>query len=256
MLLAVDIGNTNIVLGWFDGDRLLFKSRLASDPVRTPDEYGLQIRSFITQAGLDPLRVTDCAVSSVVPPLDATFDTVARSLGTGGIEPFFVNCRVKLNIGIGIENPDELGADRIVNAAAAYERFRSALIVLDFGTATTVEYLSADGIYRGGVILPGIRLMSESLHRRTAKLPDVRMSRPEALLGRNTAESIRSGVYHLNVGGLGHIIRSIRATDPSARVVATGGLAGFIAPDLPEIDAIESDLTLLGLKFLYGLNRR
>lgn len=252
MLLAVDIGNTNIVVGGFEGGRLVFRMRMASDAGRTSDEYLLMLRTALAQEGVVG-GVEDCAVSSVVPALDATFAAVGR--GLCGRDPFFVTSSVRLNIRLAVDHPEELGADRIVNAAAAFDRHPGGVIVVDFGTATTLEVVSSAGVYEGGVIMPGLRLMQESLHRRTAKLPEVRLGRPASALGRNTVESIRSGVYHAHVGGLEAVIRAVRNVWGPLPVVATGGLADYVVDGLPGPVEKEPDLTLEGLRFLHGMNR-
>jgi type III pantothenate kinase len=253
MLLAVDIGNTNVVVGLFQGVRLVGKFRMATDAKRTSDEYAFYLKDFLERHALKASDVQAAIVSSVVPELDFPISSMIRS--EFGFRPYFVTCDIKLNIRLEYENPAEVGADRIVNAAGAYEKYRCALIVLDFGTATTAEFITADGVYKGGIIMPGFNLMKSSLHVRTSKLPDVQIKRPENVLGKNTIASIQSGLYYLNLGGLDYIIRRIKTDFASdAKVVATGGLANLMADDLKLMDSVEPDLTLQGLCFLHGLN--
>jgi type III pantothenate kinase len=253
MLLAVDTGNTNIVIGLFDGDRLTGRMRLATDTRRTRDEYTYFLRKFLDDNGTAPEKVVSAAVSSVVPQTDHTITSLIKTCF--GIEPFFITHTVKLNIRIRYDNPGEVGADRIVNSAAAFHLFGGDLIVIDFGTATTAEYLTKDGTYSGGVIIPGFQLMKDSLHVRTSKLPDVEIRKPVSVLGTNTIQSIQNGLYHLSVGGLKYIIDRIHAEySPAARVIATGGLASLIHDDLPPQSVIEPDLTLIGLNYLFRLN--
>jgi len=253
MVLVVDIGNTNIVIGVFNADELKLKFRMATDRLRTPEEYGFFIKSQFSEAGLTADSVKHAIVSSVVPQLDFTFKTLIRNLWR--IDPLFVSHSMKLNIRFDYDSPSEIGADRIVNAAAAYHLWPTDLVVLDFGTATTVEFVDRGGVYKGGVILPGFNLMKDSLHLRTAKLPDVEVKKPEAILGRNTIQSIQSGLYYVSVGGLRYIIDRVRSEYAAqAKIVATGGLSALLRDDLSLVDQIEPDLTLTGLNFLFHLN--
>lgn len=253
MLLAVDIGNTNVVVGLFRGSDLLGKFRMATDAKRTSDEYAFYLKDFLERHEVISSDIRASIVSSVVPELDFSISSMVRS--EFGFKPSFVTSGIKLNIRLEYDNPSEVGADRIVNAAGAYEKYRCALIVLDFGTATTAEFITKEGVYKGGVIIPGFNLMKTSLHLRTSKLPDVQIKRPENIIGTNTIASIQSGLYYLNLGGLDYIIRRIK-TDfaPDAKVIATGGLANLMADDLKMMDSVEPDLTLHGLRFLHGLN--
>ncbi len=256
MLLAVDIGNTNVVVGLFDGDskdELVGKLRMATDPKRTSDEYAFYMKDFLERHTIVPSKINQSIISSVVPELDYTFTSMIKS--EFGIKPFFVTHDIKLNIKIEYDNPADVGADRIVNAAKAYDKYRAALIVLDFGTATTAEYVTESGVYKGGLILPGFNLMKTALHLKTSKLPDVPIRRPISIIGTNTISSIQSGLYYMSLGGLEYMIRRIKDEfAPAAKVIATGGLANLMSDDLKSLDHIEPDLTLEGLAFLYRLN--
>ena len=253
MILVVDIGNTNIVAGLYEGDDLKLKFRLATDRQRTAEEYSFFVRSLVREAGLSPDAVSHAVISSVVPQLDFTFKSLLKNAWK--IDPLFVSHSMKLNISFDYDNPAEIGADRIVNAAAAYHLWPEDLVILDCGTATTVEFVSRGGVYKGGLILPGFNLMKDSLHLRTAKLPDVEIRKPASILGRTTTQSIQSGIYFVSVGGLRFVIDRIRAEyAPSAKIVATGGLSGLLKDDLAMVDLIEPDLTLKGLNFLFHLN--
>jgi type III pantothenate kinase len=253
MLLAVDIGNTNVVIGLFKGDVLAGKLRMATDPKRTSDEYAFYMKDFLERHATDAKTITEAIVSSVVPELDFTFTSMIKS--EFGIKPFFVTHDIKLNIKIEYDKPADVGADRIVNAAKAYDKYKTALIVLDFGTATTAEYVTGSGIYKGGLILPGFNLMKTALHLKTSKLPDVPIRRPDSIIGTNTVSSIQSGLYYMSLGGLEYVIGRIKEEfAPAAKVIATGGLANLMGDDLKSLDHIEPDLTLEGLAFLYRLN--
>jgi type III pantothenate kinase len=253
MLLAADIGNTNIVTGIYDGQKLLSRFRMATDPRRTRDEYTLYLKHFLSENSIDRSSITAVAVASVVPQADFAFAHMARAwLDT---EAFFIDHKVKLNIRLDYGNPAEIGADRIVDAAAAWDKYKKAVIILDFGTATTIELVSAEGRYKGGLIIPGFKLMKDSLHARTARLPEVDIQKPSAILGTNTVKSIQSGLYHLSVGGIERIIQLLKKEHaPEATVIATGGLASLVHEDLPSINAIEPDLTLSGIEIIYRLN--
>ena len=253
MLIAVDVSNTNTKVGVYDGERLVRHWRLRTDPERTADEYGVFLRSLLAEAGDLLPRVRGAIVASVVPPMNDTVDDLLRTLF--GVAPVFVGPGVRTGISITVDNPKEVGADRIVNAVAAYERARGAAIVVDMGTATTFDYVTAKGEYAGGVIVPGIAISLDALGARTAKLPRVELMRPPRVVGRNTIHAIQSGVifgYTALVDGLVERIR--RENDPSAQVFATGGLAHLIQPESTTIVAVDEYLTLDGLRIIYDRN--
>lgn len=256
MLLAVDIGNTNITLGLFAGQELRATWRLATDPDRMPDEYGIILSGLLAHGGWSPADVRDGVISSVVPPLVPTFLEVFRRY-FGGIRPLVLEAGVKTGVKILYENPREVGADRVANAAAAFKLFGGPTVVIDFGTGTTFDVVSARGEYLGGVIAPGIGIAAEALFRRTAKLPQVEVARPRSAIGRNTVAAIQAGLYFGYVGLVNEILhRIIQELGERPRVVATGGLAELIAPDIPAIERVVPDITLQGLRIIYELNRQ
>ena len=253
MLIAVDVSNTNTNVGVYDGERLMQHWRLRTDPDRTADEYGVFLRGLLAQAGEILSRITGAIVASVVPPMNDTIDELLRALF--GVAPVFVGPGVRTGISVTVDNPREVGADRIVNSVAAYERARGAAIVVDMGTATTFDYVTAKGEYAGGLIGPGIGISLDALGARTAKLPRVELVRPPRVVGRNTIHAIQAGVifgYTCLVDGLVERIR--KENDPTAQVFATGGLAHLIQPDSSTIRVVDEYLTLDGLRIIYQRN--
>jgi type III pantothenate kinase len=253
MLIAVDVSNTNTKVGVYDGERLVRHWRLRTDPDRTADEYGVFLRGLLAQPGEATPRIRGAIVASVVPPMNDTIDELLRALF--GVTPLFVGPGIRTGISVAVDNPKEVGADRIVNAVAAYERAKGAAIVVDMGTATTFDYVTAKGEYAGGLIVPGISISLDALGARTAKLPRVELARPPRVVGRNTIHAIQAGVifgYTALVDGLVERIR--RENDPNAQVFATGGLAHLIQPESTTITAVDEYLTLDGLRIIYDRN--
>lgn len=254
MLLAFDIGNTTIAVGLFRDKKLVKSWKIKTDADRTADEYGIILLDLFQAAGVPSGGVTGAIISSVVPPLTPVFEEVAgRAFGT---EPLVVGRGLKTGMPILYENPLEVGADRITASVAAYEKFGGPIIVVDFGTATTFDAVSARGEYLGGAIAPGMRIAAEALYLKTAKLPRIEIRKPRQAIGRNTVMSMQSGLYYGYVGLVQRTVEEIREElGREARVVATGGFGREIAAELPLIEAYEPDLVLEGLRIIYDRNR-
>ncbi|MBK9519736.1 MAG: type III pantothenate kinase [Anaeromyxobacter sp.] len=254
MLLAIDVGNTNTVLGVFAGASLRQHWRIETSHTRTGDEYGILVRQLFASVGLDHAAVTAVAVSSVVPPLALTLHQMcARYFG---LQPLFVGPGVKTGMPILYENPREVGADRVVNAVAAFERWKGPLIVVDFGTATTFDAITPKGEYLGGAICPGVTISMEALFRAASKLPRVEFARPPLVVGRNTVHSMQSGLVFGYVGLVdGLCARMAEELGTSPKVVATGGLAGLVAGLSRAISEVDEHLTLDGLRLIHERNR-
>jgi type III pantothenate kinase len=253
MLLAIDVGNTNTVLGVYRGRELLRNWRLQTQAERTVDEYGVLLQGLFGAAAMDP-RIDGVALSCVVPPMQRTLEAVSREYLK--VEPTTVGPGTKTGMPILYDNPKEVGADRIVNAVAAYERSHDTTIVVDFGTATTFDYITARGEYVGGVITPGPGISLEALYQRAAKLYRVEMAKPPRVVGRNTIHAIQSGIVYGYVAMVDGLVRRIQDENGvTARVYATGGFAKLLAPESQTIDEVDEFLTLDGLRILYERNR-
>ncbi|HHS98051.1 MAG TPA: type III pantothenate kinase [Chloroflexi bacterium] len=254
MLLTIDIGNTNITFGLFDGKALGPRWRIRTIHDKMPDEYGILLDQLFRHRGYQPEDVTGIAIASVVPPLTPVFVQVCRDYL--GRDPLVVDARVETGVRIRYENPKEVGADRVVDAAAARALYGVPACIVDFGTATTFDAVSAEGDYLGGAIAPGIGIAAQALFERTAKLPRVELKRPPSVIGRNTVQSIQSGLLFGYVGLVEGMVARFKAElGPETRVIATGGLAGVIAQETDVIDVVDPWLTLHGLRIIYELNR-
>lgn len=254
MLLAVDIGNTTVAIGLFEAKKLVKAWKLKTDRDRTSDDYGATILDLFRISGHDPGGIAGGIISSVVPPLTPVFEDVCRSFFR--VDARIVGPGLKTGMPILYENPLEVGADRIVAAVAAFEKYGGPVIVVDFGTATTFDAVSDKGEYLGGAIAPGIQISAEALYLKTARLPRIEIRKPKKAIGRTTVSSMQSGLYFGYVGLVTNTIEEIRKElGAAARVVATGGFGDLIVPELARIEAFEPDLVLEGLRIIFDRNR-
>ena len=255
MLLVFDVGNTNMVLGVYDGKNLLKDWRIRTDKEKTSDEYGVLINNLFQFDGLRMSDVSDVIISSVVP-------NVMHSLENFSIkyckkQPLIVGPGVKTGLNIKYDNPKQVGADRIVNAVAAIDKYGTPLIIIDFGTATTFCAISEKGEYLGGTIAPGIKISSEALFQRASKLPRVELTKPGMAICKSTVSAMQSGIIYGYVGLVDKIVDMMKMELKSekVKVIATGGLASLIASETDRIDLVDKFLTLEGLRIIYDKNR-
>ena len=254
MLLAIDVGNSNNVIGLFSGEKLLTHWRIRTEWNRTADEYWVLIKEFILLNNVETETIDDIIIACVVPPLVPILQGMAKKYFL--CEPLIVGPGVKTGISILYRNPSEVGADRIVNSVAAFEKYGGPLIIVDFGTATTFDVVSSKGEYLGGCIFPGVQISLEALFKNTAKLPRVDMTLPEKVIGKSTVESLRSGAVYGFSGMVESIVRQIKdELDQNARVIATGGVLDWITNKTTVIDTLDPFLTLDGLRIIYEKNQ-
>lgn len=255
MLLAIDAGNTNIVFAVFSGTELLGSWRALSRAERTADEHAVFLRAWLQEAEIDPAQLQAAIISSVVP--DANFQLARLCSEHFGLPPLFVgDPRLDLGVKVMLERPEEVGADRIVNAVAAKAQHRPPFLVIDFGTATTIDYINADGNYCGGVIAPGANLSLQALHMAAAKLPRVAVARPDRLIGGNTVAAMQSGIFWGYIGMIEGLVRRMQQElGQDLPVIATGGLAGLFATATDIFTHRDVALTLRGLQLIYERNR-
>jgi type III pantothenate kinase len=254
VLLAVDIGNTNITIGVFDGSKLKATWRVATGVHRMPDEYASLMLHLFEHEGITVSQITDAILCSVVPPVAGVFEEMCRRYLK--VTPVLVEAGIKTGVRISMDNPREVGADRIVNAVAAHQLYGGAVIVIDLGTATTFDAVSKEGDYLGGAIAPGIAIATEALFSRTAVLPRVELSHPNRAIGRNTVAAMQSGIVFGYAGLIEGIVTRIKQElGDKAKVVATGGYAELLARETPAIDEVNPDLTLIGLRLIYDMNK-
>ena len=251
MLFAIDVGNTNITIGLFDGKKLIKQFRMITQTSRTSDEYGVFLRQWLEINGLEGEVITDVVISSVVPVL-------MHSLTSGiikyfDVKPLIVAPGIKSGIRIAIHNPKELGADRLADAVAAYEIYGGPVIVIDFGTATTHDLVLEDGTFAGGVTSPGIRLSANALWTGTAKLPEVEIQKVDSIIAKDTVSSMQSGIYYGYIGQTEYIINRMKKESglKDIKVVATGGLGKLISEATESIDIYDPELTLHGLRIIH-----
>ncbi|HTB22880.1 MAG TPA: type III pantothenate kinase [bacterium] len=259
MLLVLDIGNSNIVAGVFDGAKLAHSWRFATNTRKTSDEYAVLLEDFFKQAGLKPGAIKDAILASVVPPLDGVLQDALWGLFK--LKAMVVGHKLDLGLSVGLRNPDEVGADRLVNAVAAFHAYPGPLLVLDFGTATTVDAVSADGVYLGGAIAPGVAISMEALFSRTARLPRIDMEPPDSPIGGGTLQALRSGIYYGTLGGTRELCARIgaelkRRDGRTPKLIATGGLSHWLPAAELGITEVVPDLTLRGLYLIWKRNRR
>ena len=254
MLLCIDIGNTNVTLGLYQGETLGPRWRLATDHERMPDEFALQLLGLLSLADLGPKDVHGAAIASVVPPLTGRWVQVCRDYLK--CDPLVIDAGVHTGVQILYDDPAAVGADRIVDAAAAYRLYGGPACIVDFGTATTFDAITAEGHYLGGAIAPGIGISADVLFHRTAKLPRVEIARPPSAIGRNTVHAIQSGLLFGYVSLVeGMVARFRTELGPETRVIGTGGLVELIARETAVIQFIAPWLTLDGLRMVYEMNR-
>lgn len=255
MLLAIDIGNTNLVIGCFRDDKILFKARIATDRTRTSDQYGVEIKNMLEAYGVDRSDIKDCIISSVVPP-------VFNSVRTGvvkiiGKQPMVVGPGLKTGLNIHVDVPSQVGSDRIVIAVAALAEYKAPLLLMDLGTATTIEAVEPDNVYMGGVIIPGVRVSLDALTSRAAQLPGISLDQPKQVIGKNTVDCMRSGMMYGTAAMIdGLVERMEEELGHRCTLIATGGLAQFITPLCKREIILERDLLLKGLNIIYKKNKK
>ena len=255
MLLAIDIGNTNIVIGCIRDDEILFTARIATDRIRTSDQYGVEIKNMLEAFGVSRSDISDCIISSVVPPV---FNSVRTGvLKVIGKQPMVVGPGLKTGLNIHVDGPSQVGSDRIVIAVAALAEYSAPLILMDMGTATTIEVVEPDNLYMGGVIFPGVRLSLDALTSRAAQLPGISLDKPKQVIGKNTIDCMRSGMMFGTAAMIDGIVERIEEElGHSSTLIATGGMAQFITPLCKREIILEKDLLLKGLNIIYKKNKR
>ena len=258
MILVSDVGNTNIVLGIYDEKNLIAEWRLSTDPTRTADEFGIQVFQLFAQSKIDTQEIEGVIISSVVPNIMYSLEHMIRKYFD--VSPIIIGPGVKTGINIKYDNPKEVGADRIVNAVAAHEIYKRPLIIIDFGTATTFCAVTKNGDYLGGTICPGLRIASEALFQKAAKLPRIELIKPETIICKNTVTSMQSGIIYGYIGQVEYLVSRMKKEmmqngESETFVVATGGLATLIAGESPSVDLINRNLTLEGLRIIYEKNK-
>lgn len=256
MLLAVDIGNTNITMGLMDGNKVVGNFRLTTKTPRTSDEYGICLTTLLIKSDIKPQDIDDVVISSVVPKIMYSFTNCIRKYV--GKNPIIISSGIKTGIKVKTENPKEVGADRIVSVAAAYYTHHRSCIVVDFGTATTFDYVNEKGEFQYTVISPGIEISAQALYGQTAKLPEVEIKLPDSILGKNTITGMQAGIVFGYIGQVEYIIKKMKEElkDPDAYVIATGGLGRVIYNATDIFDLYDPDIAFKGIKIIYDKNKR
>lgn len=253
MLLAIDIGNTNLVIGCIQNDKILFQARIATDRTRTSDQYGVEIKNMIEAFGVNICDISDCIISSVVPP-------VFNSVKTGVIkiikkQPMVVGPGLKTGLNIHVDVPSQVGSDRIVIAVAALASYQAPLILMDLGTATTIEVVEPENVYMGGVIFPGVKISLDALTSRAAQLPGISLDKPQKVIGKNTVDCMRSGMMYGTAAMIDGLVERIeKELGHTCTLIATGGMAQFITPLCKRDIILEKDLLIKGLNLIYKKN--
>ena len=258
MILLVDVGNTNIVIGVNKNEEYLVSWRISTDTKKTSDEYAIQVMQLFAQSGLNPKEVKGIIISSVVPNIMHSLENMVRK--NFDIEPIIVGPGVKTGINIKYDNPKEVGADRIVNAVAANDIYKKDLIIIDFGTATTYCAVTKEGNYLGGCISPGVKISADALFERAAKLPRIELEVPKSIICKNTVTSMQAGILYGYIGQVEYIVNKMKEEMRDSGicnpyVIATGGLANLIAKETDVINKVDSSLTLEGLRIIYEKNK-
>lgn len=254
MVLALDVGNTNIKIGLFDGDDLVFSWRMATDLLRTADEYGISLMQLLSSGNIKAEDIEGTIVSSVIPQLNYTIEHMLDYYLHS--KPIMVGPGVKTGLNIMYENPREVGSDRIVNSVCAYNKYGGPVIVVDFGTATTFNAISKDGRFLGGCICPGVKTAVEALVNATAKLPTIELVKPAKVINKSTVTNMQAGATYGVVGQVRYILETMKKEmgEKNIKVVATGGLSELVKDEVGLIDVVDRRLSLLGIKMVYDLN--
>lgn len=254
MILVMDVGNTNIVVGIFKDDELVASWRLSTNPMLSKDEHGLNLLTLFGIKGINAEDIKSAVISSVVPTMTHTLNSMIKVYFN--IEPLIIGPGIKTGINIKYDNPKEVGSDRIVNAVAAYKTYGGPCIIVDFGTATTFDIINEHGEYIGGALCPGLKISAEALFHKASKLPKVDLVKPKFVIGKNTEQSMQSGILYGYIGEVKYIIEKMKEEiKTEVKVIATGDFANLICKEIPLVDYINQDLSFIGLKILYELNK-
>lgn len=259
MILLIDVGNTNIVMGVHDGTKIISDFRLSTNSMKTSDEISIDVISLFQMNHLEASSIDGVIISSVVPNVMYSLENMVRKVFK--VTPIVVGAGVKTGINVKTDNPKEVGADRIVNAVAASSKYNRSLIIIDFGTATTFCSVKKDGTYQGGIISPGIKISADALFEKAAKLPRIELMKPDTVIGKNTVVSMQSGLVHGYIGLVEHLVKLMKKEmmadgEEEPFVVATGGFSRLMKQSTDCIDALEPNLTLEGLKMIYDKNKK